>query len=181
MNEHRTQRAEAISERGYQCEVTGQTEAIEAHHAVPRYLDGPDNKHNYQLLQKEFHRKLHEVTWSDNPHLIVERGMKKRQILNNPYNTSAKERLEELDRELVPEYIEKLMGNLPHQQRERVVEQTLVSNFHTIRDLNIQILQLRSDMQKLLGGEIIEGQIVESNVVKFEKPKSKRKHYRKRR
>ena len=150
--EHKEQKALAIQERGYKCEITGETREVQAHHQQPRYLGGPDNKNNYLLLDKDFHMMLHDKTWSENPDLIMERAKVKKFLKKDPENDQAKRRLEEIDSVLMPEYIHKLINKLPHDIREKVIEATLCSSFCTVRDLTMQVLDLRKQVEVLQNG-----------------------------
>lgn len=146
--EHRIARNETINDRGYQCEVTGDTTEIEAHHVVPRSFDGPDMKENYQLLQKEFHKKIHEVTKTTHPQLHYERQHIKRSLLKNPDNEQYRERIRAIDNDIMPEYIGRLIRDLPEEYQKLVIEQTMVSNFHTIRELTIELLSVRKQLEE---------------------------------
>jgi len=150
--EHFEQRSLAINERGYECEITGEKENIQAHHSQPRYLGGPDHKSNYILLEKDFHMMLHDKTWSRNPKLIEERSKVKKYLVKDPDNEQARKRLEEIDGVLMPEYIHKLINKLPHEIREKVVEATLLSSFCSVRDLTMQVLDLRKQVEVLQNG-----------------------------
>lgn len=168
--EHMTAREEAIAERGYQCQVTGKTGSIEAHHSQPRYLGGPDHKSNYVLLEKNFHQMLHDRTWSEHNDLIAERAKYKKMIIKEPTNEWALSKIREIDEVLMLEYIQKLMGEMPHNLREKLIESTLYSSFETIRDLTIQILVLRKEVEALQN----ESKPVEQKLPRKKKKQEKR-------
>ena len=154
-SEHKEERKKAIEERGEQCEITGaiadcmRNVRIEAHHTVARVFGGPHLSSNYQLLESHFHAFLHRWTKSDHPHLIQKRAQLQESITNNPNNSLAISRAKEVDSIIIPEYIEKLM-DLPTDLRDKLIASTLESTFTTIRDLTIEVAQLREQLHREL-------------------------------
>lgn len=146
---HRQEREAVIDERGYQCEVSGEVIDIECHHVQPRYLDGPDNRNNYQLLQHDIHAKVHKVTGTEHGNLLNSRKAAKKRLLKDPYNEKQYEHLCNIDAVLIPEYVSKLVNELPNGIRDIIVEQTIISNFNTIRDMALTILQLRNEIENI--------------------------------
>lgn len=149
---HSQEKKKAVEDRGLFCEVTGASgysNDIEAHHSQPRYLNGPDVKENYVLLEKGFHRALHDATWSEHPKLISERSKLKRFLFKRPDHEAARKRLEEIDGVLIPEYIHKLLNKLPFDLRENVVETTLVSTYSTVTRLTLEVLSLRKELEEV--------------------------------
>lgn len=165
---HSAEKKKAVDERGLFCEITGQSgdsSQIEAHHSMPRYLSGPDHKSNYLLLEKSFHKALHDETWSDHPHLIAERKRIRKFLRKHPDHVDARRRLESIDAVLIPEYIHKLLNKLPYDVREKVNEATHNASFCTIRDLTLEILSLRQKLEEVQN----EGSKSNRNVVSFKK------------
>lgn len=156
---HRDARAEKIKqirekEGQAQCEVTGETEKLCAHHAVPRLFNGADIPSNYQLLQADFHQRvLHASCNVTNPDLVKERVILSRQlvkhILDEEKHQQIKEHIDFIDDQLIEEYIFNMLNKLQHQYREKVIHLTLVNSFKSVRDLHIENIKLRAEMQQM--------------------------------
>ena len=144
--DHTRAKRETIDRKGEQCEVTGMKDDIEAHHAVGKYLGGPDNTYNYQLLHKDFHKELHDITATDYADLLPKRKQLQSRIIKNPNNEKAREELQGIDNILVREFVHKLLNGFPEDIQEVINQSTLECAFHTIKDLTLTIEQLRAQI-----------------------------------
>lgn len=146
----RTQKLESLPTKA--CEVTGQTRDMEAHHVVGRLFDGPDKKENYLILSHAFHKYLHSICDVDDKDLVQERVAMTYRIKNNLRDDqkveSAKQKIRRIDDILMPEYIYALVHVLGKEYKN-IVELTILSNFHTIRELTIENLQLKAKLDSI--------------------------------
>lgn len=156
---HRDERAKKIQEvrereGKAQCEVTGDTERLEGHHSTPRLFNGPDIKSNYQILSSHFHQQvLHATCNVTDREKVKERVSLTKRLVKNIHNEEKRveihQRIDELDNELIDEYISNLMNKMQHQYRERVIHLTLVNSFKSVRDLHIENYRLEQENELL--------------------------------
>lgn len=152
--EHTSAKREKLAEVfSLECEVTGEKGRLEAHHVVPKSFSGADTKSNYILLKDTFHGYLHYcINVKEHDEQFFRRLGLAKKIWKNPLAVDVertKHELDILDKLLIPIYIKNTMNNLTHNVREKVLELTLISNFETIRDLNIQVHQLKQQLNDL--------------------------------
>lgn len=146
--DHTQAKKNALQRKGERCEITGEKSDLQAHHVSPKYLGGPNNEYNYQILEAEYHRTLHEDTASDYVGLLRRRKLLYGKVIRQPDNEKLREELVAIDEVLIAEYVHKLINNTQEEYREKLVESTMNSNFHTINDLNITIEQLRLQIKE---------------------------------
>lgn len=146
----KTEKLESLPTKA--CEVTGQYKALEAHHSVPRLFDGPNKKENYMILSHAFHKYLHSICDVDDKELVQERTSMTYRIQNNLRDDqkveSAKQKIRRIDDILMPEYIYALVHVLGKEYKN-IIELTILSNFHTIRELTIENLQLKAKLDSI--------------------------------
>lgn len=148
--------AEVISRK---CEVTGEQGNMECHHQVPKCFSGPDMKHNYVLLKDTFHSYLHNaINVTGEEEIFYKRlGMAKK-LWNNPLSQEApelKRKISEIDSVLIPKYINNTINKLAYNVRDKVVELTMVSNYHTIRELNMKVHELEAKLAQFSSSIIL--------------------------
>lgn len=151
--EHRAAKTEKLESLPTQsCEITGQTKELHAHHVVPKLFGGPNKKENYMILSKAYHDYLHAVANVDNKELVQERVSLTYRIQNNLRDDtiveSAKKRIRQIDDVLMPEYIYALVHVLG-QEYKNLLDLHFLSNFHTIRELTIENLQLKAKLDSI--------------------------------
>lgn len=130
-----------------QCEITGKKDVrFNEHHNVPRFFNGPDMASNYITLDEQFHKYLHYICNVTRTKMVGKRIQLTQQIQKYIRDDEKREQfireIDEIDKELIPEYIHNMMYNLPPDLREKAVEQSLISCFQTIRDMRIKIMEL---------------------------------------
>lgn len=148
--EHRAAREEKLASMPVQqCEVTGSKRDITAHHVVPKMFDGPDKSENYMILAKGFHDFLHAMSNVDNKNLVIERlnlsQVIKTNILNDLKVNEARTRIREIDNILMDEYVSNFIEKVGTHFSD-AVKLTILSNFHTIRELAIENRQLKAKL-----------------------------------
>ncbi len=152
-SEHREQRTKKLESMDIpQCEITREKRNLEAHHVVPKSMNGPDLASNYQILSRAFHDYLHDVCANDDCKLVQKRlnlaHFIKKNLLHEERVQPAKEAIRALDEILMKEYIEKLVRSLGDHYAD-IVELTLYNNFSTIRDLTIERDTLRARLDAI--------------------------------
>lgn len=134
-----------------QCEVTGQRDDLQAHHAVPRLFNGPDAPSNYQILQGHFHQQVLHAACNVTDREKVKRRVQLtrelyKHILDEEKSKEIKAEIDYIDSHLIEEYIFNMLNKMQHHYRDKVIHLTLVSSFHTIKDLNIENERLRRQL-----------------------------------
>lgn len=134
-----------------QCEMTGDTKNLNAHHAVPKLFNGPDHESNYQVLSSHFHHQVLHYTCNVSDKELVGERIKLtntilKHILDGEKVASARQRIEEIDDVLIDEYISNMMNKMQHHYRDKLLYITLINSFKTIRDLNIENRILKAQM-----------------------------------
>jgi len=104
------------------------------------------------ILSHAFHQYLHSICNVDNKDLVQDRISMTYRIQNNLRDdhkvNSAKQRIRQIDDQLMPEYIYALVHVLG-KEYQNLIELTILSNFHTIRELTIENLQLKAKLDSL--------------------------------
>jgi len=148
--EHRAAKTKKLEAMPTQkCEITGNPNRLECHHAVPKLFSGPDNPYNYQVLTSGFHAWLHHVCNVKDSKLVGQRlhlaNFIQKHILSDQKVEIAKAQIEIIDRQLMTEYIDNLITKVAQEYKD-IIALTLLSNFETIRDLKIENQRLQAKL-----------------------------------
>lgn len=150
-NRHRQEKQKRIDQNGRQCEYTGSTRNLEAHHAVPRLFNGADLASNYQILESTLHNYLHQICNVTNNELVGKRikasNYVKKHILEDEKREAGIDMIESLDNIMLAEYVARLVFLL-EEEYKGMIYLTMLSNAKAIRDLSIENYRLRSLLDK---------------------------------
>lgn len=154
--QHRVERAKKlISMEEQKCQLTDMpTQPLEAHHVVNRLFNGPDLASNYAMLSNNVHQNvLHPICNVHEPQMVGERVRLTKALVHYILDDEKREKIHDqiraIDKVLISEFINNLMNKLPHHFRERMIEITTISNYETIRDLNIENMKLKKQLEAI--------------------------------
>lgn len=150
---HREARRRRLERVDNKCEVTQEKKNLQGHHVQAKYLDvvgqgSPEFESNYMILTDHFHKYLHDITRSERGELVGERQEQVRTIWEDPEDAAALKRLRDIDEVLYNEFVEKMLSNLSHGVREKVIKATLVSFLGTNRDVKIALRQKSIELEQ---------------------------------
>lgn len=152
--EHRTAKSKRMARVGDKCEITGSRRDLQGHHVQPKYLDitgegNPEFESNYMILTEEYHKYIHDITKPSHPNspLTFKRKGLVQRLWDNPKDEDAMKRLRDIDEVLYAEFINKMLSNVKHSIRERIIQTTFISFLGTNRDLKIALRDKDIDLQ----------------------------------
>lgn len=155
---HRNEKKRRLLSQGTRSELSGERpdigKRIQAHHLQKisiAFLTKSNYKENYMNLLEGEHQSFHDATNSthEGGKTLAARQSVARELWNKPTDYRLREKLSQYDEILIPEFIDKVMNNLPKRVSDVFIEKMMTGAYATNRELMIDLRAAELEIEAL--------------------------------